>query len=441
MAGDYSSVGFDAYKHFSGVLMQQGRVQLDRDWNEQADIVLHLLRSLARDLIGPHGGPDSGFTLGVPENPKDKGKKLPRDLTIAEGHYYVDGILCENDGVPDGPRRLPSRYRLQPSLPSPPELEANGEYLIYLDVWEREVVALQDDAIREPALGGPDTTARSQVVWQLKALDVKNAPEFAPDRPDDFLRLKLPPSTGRLRARARPQRTSDSPCVTPPSARYRGLENQLYRIEVHHPGIPEEATFVWSRDNASVVFAVAAAGDRSVTLESLGRDERTSLHRGDWVQILDDADVLHGRADPLFHVEDVNPVERLVVLDRRPPRIDLALHPLLCRWDHRMPDGVDLVEGALPLRAEEWLELEDGVEVWFEATGSYRSGDHWLVPARTATGGIAWPGPSDDPEYRPPHGIAHHYAPLQYISLDAQGIVKLGRSYRRTIMPAAGAAP
>ena len=34
MSGDYSRVRFDAKNDFSGVLMQQGRVQLDADWNE-----------------------------------------------------------------------------------------------------------------------------------------------------------------------------------------------------------------------------------------------------------------------------------------------------------------------------------------------------------------------------------------------------------------------
>ncbi|WP_348541661.1 DUF6519 domain-containing protein, partial [Streptomyces sp. MZ04] len=53
---------------------------------------------------------------------------------------------------------------------------------------------------------------------------------------------------------------------------------------------------------------------------------------------------------------------------------------------------MDLVDGALPLDADTWLDLEDGVQVWFEAGGTYRSGDHWLVPARTATGEVVWPG-------------------------------------------------
>jgi len=57
MKGDFSRVTFDVTKHFSRVLMQQGRVQLDADWNEQTAILLHFLQSLAEDLIGEHGGP------------------------------------------------------------------------------------------------------------------------------------------------------------------------------------------------------------------------------------------------------------------------------------------------------------------------------------------------------------------------------------------------
>ena len=39
---------------------------------------------------------------------------------------------------------------------------------MYLDVWERHVTALEDDDIREKALGGADTTTRCKVVWQVK---------------------------------------------------------------------------------------------------------------------------------------------------------------------------------------------------------------------------------------------------------------------------------
>ena len=52
MRADLTRNSFDPAKYFSRVLMQQGRVQLDADWNEQASILLHLVRRLAADLGG-----------------------------------------------------------------------------------------------------------------------------------------------------------------------------------------------------------------------------------------------------------------------------------------------------------------------------------------------------------------------------------------------------
>lgn len=46
------------------------------------------------------------------------------------------------------------------------------------------------------------------------------------------------------------------PCITPPDARYRGAENQLYRVEIHRGSDAEPATFKWSRDNGTVVFII-----------------------------------------------------------------------------------------------------------------------------------------------------------------------------------------
>ena len=51
MKGDFSRDTFDPLKHFSRVLTQQGRVSLDADWNEQADITAHRTETEARDVI------------------------------------------------------------------------------------------------------------------------------------------------------------------------------------------------------------------------------------------------------------------------------------------------------------------------------------------------------------------------------------------------------
>ena len=87
MKGDFSRDTFDVTKHFSRVLQQQGRVQLDADWNEQTAILLHYLRTLAADLIGPFAGP-TGEALGFQIEAITEGKKtngisrLEKDVTM-----------------------------------------------------------------------------------------------------------------------------------------------------------------------------------------------------------------------------------------------------------------------------------------------------------------------------------------------------------------------
>ena len=87
MKGDFSRNTFHPEKFFARVLMQQGRVQIDADWNEQVSILLHYLRTLASDLIGDHGGPAGQFEITDPS---------ADDFQISGGHYYVKGLLCEN---------------------------------------------------------------------------------------------------------------------------------------------------------------------------------------------------------------------------------------------------------------------------------------------------------------------------------------------------------
>ena len=94
MSGDFSRKTFIPQRHYSGVLMQQGRVQLDADWNEQLAIHRHRTQTEALDVIGPCGVPQAtdGFKIG--ETPDGT------DLTISPGRIYVDGLLCELEATP-----------------------------------------------------------------------------------------------------------------------------------------------------------------------------------------------------------------------------------------------------------------------------------------------------------------------------------------------------
>src|SRR5262245_2063074 len=67
MRGDFSRVTFRPENHFSGVLLQQGRVQLDAEFNEHVAIEAHRDRETTRDVIGPSGAPldGGGFAVSV----------------------------------------------------------------------------------------------------------------------------------------------------------------------------------------------------------------------------------------------------------------------------------------------------------------------------------------------------------------------------------------
>jgi len=399
MKGDFSRDTFDPLNNFSRVLLQQGRVQLDADFNEQAAILLHMLRRLTADLVGPYaiaGGPDA-FRVAV------EGNAANRRLVARGGRAYVGGYLVE---LPDG------------ELAFPGELEPNGAYVVFLDVWERHVTYHETPApIREVALGGPDTATRAQVVGRLRALDrfidrdgevIEAGPNLRCEQLHERWPTELP--AGGLMAAQTTETRSDEACVVPSDSRYRGLENQLYRVEIHAGGDPAVATFKWSRDNGSVVFPLAAPvrqTDKLLTLVHLGRDERFGLRPGDWVEIVNDDSSLNERFDEpptaLNQVTAVDPLERTVTLAGEVGvSMELATRPLLRRWDQRAGEesegGLTLVDGAARLWRGEagapdfgWLALEDGIEVQFAEGRRYRRGDYWLIPARTATGGIEWP--------------------------------------------------
>jgi photosystem II stability/assembly factor-like uncharacterized protein len=60
MKGDFTRNTFRPERRYSGVRLQQGRVQVDADFNEQVDIGAHLDRTTTRDAIGRRGAPAAG---------------------------------------------------------------------------------------------------------------------------------------------------------------------------------------------------------------------------------------------------------------------------------------------------------------------------------------------------------------------------------------------
>ncbi|MFQ4147462.1 DUF6519 domain-containing protein [Arthrobacter sp. LAPM80] len=444
MKGDFSRDTFDPRHHYTRVLMQQGRVHLDADLNEQSAISQHYLQALAADLIGPAGGPAGTAGFGISTDAavgKNLGKRLdPGDFMIMPGRYYVNGAMCENPQV--------LLYSEQTGYPfdgntTVDALAALGSYVVYLDVWERYVAAVEEPFIAEVALGGPDTAGRAQLTWQVRVLPATGED---PVNNQAFWADSLARTVPLMAARAEPPATNNDPCTIEPGARYRGLENQLYRIEVHAPGVAavqgQGATFKWSRENGSVVMALsgvpavdATAQTTTVQLATLGRDTDLGLVVGGWVELVDDASTLRHSASPLLRVHSIERDTFTVALEGvADPRVgtDPALHPYLRRWDH---DGDPVAGGAVAL-AESipgqpvWIDLEDGVQATFLANdqgvpSDYSTGDYWLVPARTATGDVQWPNDGSaaalNPQPLPPRGERHAYAGLSAVGPDPAG--------------------
>jgi len=387
MKGDFSRATYRSANHYSSVRLQQGRVLLDAEWNEQADLAEHLDRTMTTDVVGRCGAPASPdgsfqhFAVALDSTNKD--------LLIAPGRIYVDGILCENDAV--------TAYTMQSDLPDAPLPTAAGSYAVYLDVWERHLTAVDQDTgafptLLEPALQGPDTATRTRVVWQVRLAPIDSVSCSAFTAPAA--------STGQLRAREVKSIDPLDDCLVPSGGGYRRLENQLYRVEVHEVGAARPLV-KWSRDNGSVVSRVNAIDTATLTIEveDEGRDHM-GFGAATWVELTDEERVLRGEAGALLKVASIaGPA--VVVLNPDGVSLDVGTNATLRRWDGRMA-----------LAANTPIELESGVQVEVDG-GTFAVGDYWLIAARTTTGKVEWPRDSSlDPIFEARHGTVHHYCPL-----------------------------
>jgi hypothetical protein len=194
-----------------------------------------------------------------------------RELLIGQGRYYVDGILCASEAT------VP--WSQQPDLPGAalPPLDGSRRHLIYLDVWERSVTAVEDPSLLEPALGGADTTTRSRVVAQVKWQPLRAGPgdgtgtgaaaAGAGELPEWRQLLARERERGQLRARRRPDAVGT-------------LGNQLYRVEIHAAGAG------WGRARPAAARAVAVAVEQIVpTARQVRLAAAGSWTPGDWVEL------------------------------------------------------------------------------------------------------------------------------------------------------------
>lgn len=423
MKADTSRTTFDPRNHYQGVYLQQGRVQLDADWNEQVALTTHRQRRLARDLVGPVGvrRDEGGFRC----TPTADGT----DIVIGPGRIHVQGQICENEvpvtlaTQPHWPEGAPLVLTEQTALPL--DQIPDGRYLIQLDVWTRPVTALEDPALLEPALGGPDTTFRTQLVWQAHLVAVASSFKCGSALPAWLQTHRA--STGTLLAATQSGQDAVDDCELSPTGGYQRLENQHYRVEIHGLGPDGTATFKWSRENGSVVVPWQERNGRQLTMGSAAGDLQRRFASGDTIELISDTHLLQGIPGVILTVEGVAD-DVLTIAEgsaQIPNRDQFGPHPRIRRWEGGPPQKV--ATGSP-------LSLEAGIQVTFSA-GHYRSGDYWNLPARTRGAGLLWPQDAGGESMAQlPAGIAHAYAPLAFVQASG-GALRMAEDCRPSFPP------
>jgi hypothetical protein len=470
MYADINRDNLDPKKlHFSRFLLHQGALLLASDINEQSAIFQYYLRQFIIDFVGPRWRTKNSFEIGDIET-KNK------NFNISAGHFYVYGILCVNEeNCWYSPK---DNAIVQPMFPTPEWGEIQEEdldgskFAVYLECWERHVNSIQCPELIEAALGGIDTSSRLEIAWQVRILTEDLAKKYfnqavkektADEVDDDYLSNLfsnieidggdcdahqkildlLDVASPKLRVWTKGSKDKSTACSITSESQYQGLENQLYRVEIHNPGTIGEKSipsFKWSRENGSVVFKIlnvargSEASDLIVDIETWPRDRRYGLCIGDWVELCCDEVEFGQIVLPLAKVSKMDPTLgrlTLTVLSPLGDEIDeffiskntVGHHPFLRRWDQNnnyvnKEGTINITESASnDPNAEGWIELEREIIVQFGKNGNYRKGDYWLVPARVATGKVEWE--MDDKGYpvsRPTDGIKRHRAVLAIIS-------------------------
>ena len=179
----FSRDTFDKLKHYVGVRLKQGVPLVDADWNEQEDIRKYELQAFLKWFVGngvPKG--NDGFCI----------EAIP-----AENDFWIKG----GDGTPEGAGRClvegwdainesNLKYTAQPLFNNPALAAKWGvdpvqplttpttsrNYTVYLDVWEREVDAQENDNLVNPAIG-IETCVRLKREWVVRVAKGTTSPE------------------------------------------------------------------------------------------------------------------------------------------------------------------------------------------------------------------------------------------------------------------------
>ncbi|MDC0672881.1 right-handed parallel beta-helix repeat-containing protein [Nannocystis radixulma] len=463
---DISRFLFQLKKHYSGARMQKGRVILDSDFNEGEMLDDESQRAIVAEVVGRHGSPDAGFTIG------NVATTVAYDFTIAAGTYYLGGMRQEIalSGTPLAPQRFATQSNWQqyrrddvgkPGLPGAARFD-----LVYLVGWEQPVSAAEDDELLEQALGGRDAGQR---IRRMHRVMVKTGVTVGTCAGAfDELKTALAPFDATTYERGSPATLKvtksaapgpDELCELPIASGYVGAENQAIRVQ-----LIESGRFLWGYDNASPLYRVTAsvsAGVVTIVFRTPPQEQRFFPLRKQVLEILPwGARVGNGE-----YVAD-HPIAEGIgggVFARVTASYDPSTKTLIASTlqQAKLEDmlewfGADIPEDERFLYLRVWNPGDDapgveqygiaiggpadlvpltgtGLSVTFSAAGVV--GDYWIIAARPATPELVVPWELHEPT--PPHGPRRFYCPLAIIrwTPGGGGMLATVESCRRTFRP------
>lgn len=260
MAGDRARITHFAPRKYREVVSLQGRVLLEADWNEGQRLFTEQQRLQAFDAIGPCGTPDNGYQVSAP----------PDDFQIGPGTMYTGGLRTTLEQA--------ITYSKQPdwldtALPQPwsdglwrPPGELNqANSHVQLLLREQELTATEDPALREVALGGPDSAARTRLLQRIVAAPLRAgacsqaAKEMASFWSEHGLEYHAAGAALASRARLRVTLVTNppapSPCDPPAASGYLGADNQLLRVQVvAFDQATGKGRLLWAFNNGSTLY-------------------------------------------------------------------------------------------------------------------------------------------------------------------------------------------
>jgi hypothetical protein len=149
------SVAFSAKESHYGILQQQGRVELDDDWNELEQI-------LRKQKLAPDERQaiiSRSFYASPPSSPRAKSNVFNALQDAGEKIIVeVNPVRRQVTASIQGPRMK----QLDPTTALTTSPQGSCD-VIYLDVWERKITAIEDPGLEEPASNSPDTSQRKPV--------------------------------------------------------------------------------------------------------------------------------------------------------------------------------------------------------------------------------------------------------------------------------------